>query len=365
MTPSTAPLATNPLPQAQPAGALAQPAGALAQPAGALAQPSQATVSGRWTHALACLLVSVTAVTLCSGALVTTYDAAMAASDWPSTFGHNLFLYPLGEWFWGPWDLFLEHGHRLLAAIVNLLTLALVAVVWHRESPATIRSLAIAAVVLVVLQDLLGGARVLLDDRTVAKVHACTGPLYFAVAIAIATLTGPRSRLPASLFKVSAAMSWAAASLVVAAYLQLVAGAQLRHLDATVDPAAFGSLVGLHLLGAAAVMALSLFAFGLSWSGAGPAVRRWSLLVLVLVTAQILLGCGAWVVNWGLPSDWLPAALVPTEAIVARSPWGAAVVTSHVVIGMLILGAAVVLAIVSGVLAGDSRHDRQTKRAFA
>ena len=351
MTPSIAPLGTNPLTQAQNVSALAQPV--------------PATFSGRWTHALACLLVSVTAVLLCFGALVTTYDAAMAVPDWPGTFGHNLVPYPLGEWFWGPWDLFLEHGHRLLGAIVGLLTLALVTVIWLRESNVTIRSLAIAAVILVVLQGLLGGARVLLDDRTVAKVHACTGPLYFAVAIAIATLTGPRARLPATCSKVSAAMSWTTASLVVAAYLQLVAGAQLRHLDATVDPTAFRSLVGLHLLGAAAVMALSLFSFGLSWSGAGSTARRWSLLIVVLVASQILLGFGTWVVNWGLPSDWLPAAWVPTEAIVARSTRGAAVVTSHVVIGMLILGAAVVLAIVSGVLAGDSRHDRQTKRAFA
>ncbi|MEN9667517.1 MAG: hypothetical protein RLZZ326_3880 [Planctomycetota bacterium] len=58
---------------------------------------------------VAWILVATTALLLSFGALVTTYDAAMAVPDWPATFGHNMFLYPLGEWFWGPWDLFLEH----------------------------------------------------------------------------------------------------------------------------------------------------------------------------------------------------------------------------------------------------------------
>ncbi|MEI6339606.1 MAG: ABC transporter substrate-binding protein, partial [Verrucomicrobiota bacterium] len=66
-----------------------------------------------WPRIIAGVLVVVTGLQLCSGALVTTYDAAMAVPDWPATYGHNMFLFPFAEWFWGPWDLFLEHGHRL------------------------------------------------------------------------------------------------------------------------------------------------------------------------------------------------------------------------------------------------------------
>ena len=47
-----------------------------------------------WTHLVACLLVGVTAVLLSFGALVTTYEAAMAVPDWPATYGHNMFLFP-------------------------------------------------------------------------------------------------------------------------------------------------------------------------------------------------------------------------------------------------------------------------------
>ena len=88
----------------------------------------------------------------------------------------------------------------------------------------------------------------------------------------------------------------------------------------------------------------------LAWlHGAAPsAARRWSWLLAGLVACQILLGCGAWVVSWGLPSGLLPESWRLSEAIQARSAAGAAVVTGHVVLGMLILGGAVVLWLVGG-----------------
>ena len=55
------------------------------------------------------------------GGLVTTYDAGMAVPDWPNTYGYNLFLYPWQTWLSGPWDLFIEHGHRLLGALVGMI----------------------------------------------------------------------------------------------------------------------------------------------------------------------------------------------------------------------------------------------------
>ena len=224
--------------------------------------------SFNWVHLAACLLVVVTAVLLGFGALVTTYEAAMAVPDWPATYGHNMFLFPWAEWFWGPWDLFLEHGHRLLGAAVGGLSLCLAAIVWCSGQSQAVKALTVAAVVLVIVQGLLGGARVLLDDKTVAKVHACTGPLFFAVVTAIAALTR-RGAVRGSVEPLSVvppqpraiAVGVAAAALVIAAYVQLVAGAQLRHLDATIDPVTFRWLVAFHVAGAAVVMALA----ALSW----------------------------------------------------------------------------------------------------
>ncbi|MFM9198170.1 MAG: COX15/CtaA family protein [Planctomycetia bacterium] len=325
-----------------------------------------------WSHAVACLLVAATAVLLCFGALVTTFDAAMAVPDWPATSGHNLFLCPWAEWFYGPWDLFLEHGHRLLGACVGMISLVLAAVVWRSRASTVVRALAVAAVLLVVVQGVLGGARVLLDDKTVAKVHACTGPLFFAVAVAMATLTRrPWSGQAVEASAASPAAWRSAAALAIASYVQLVAGAQLRHLDASVDPATFRWLVVFHLVGAAAVAVLATTAVLFTRTGEVGSARGWSRAILFLVVCQLALGCGAWIGNWGLPNGWLPTSWAFSDPLVARSVWGASVVTGHVVLGMLILGAAVVLAIASGVLlpaagaAAGLRVDRSRERAFA
>lgn len=325
--------------------------------------------STNWPRLVAGMLVVVTGLQLCSGAMVTTYDAAMAVPDWPSTYGHNMFLFPLAEWLGGPWDLFLEHGHRLLGAAVGLLTLILAGLVWTTASTPQVRGLAVAATLLVVVQGLLGGMRVLLDDKTIAKVHACTGPLFFAVATAIMTLlvrqrleasalreggSGKIStRAPAVASRESRLPSWSRGgfvppALVVASYLQLVAGAQLRHLDATLTPADFRWLVAIHLLGAAAVTLLAFLAV-LSWQPHDPPwARRWARLIAGVVIGQLLLGCGAWVVNYGVPAGWLQDAWTPSTPLVARSVRGALVVTGHTVLGMLILGSAVVLLLVWG-----------------
>ena len=322
--------------------------------------------SFNWPHLVACLLVAVTAVLLCFGALVTTYEAAMAVPDWPATYGHNLFLFPLADWLHGPWDLFLEHGHRLLGAATGLITLVLATTVWRSRTSAAVRALAVAAVLLVVVQGALGGARVLLDDKTVAKVHACTGPLFFAVAVAIATLT--RGRGAEAPIAVRSAVA-----LLLAAYVQLVAGAQLRHLDAGVEPATFHWLVAFHVGGAVLVTGLAATAVRATAAGAG-GQRWWARGIAALVLCQFALGLAAWVVSWGLPSGWLPEAWQFAEPVRARSAVSAAVVTGHVVLGMLILGAAVVLAIECGALArvpaGRRRDaagggDRVSERAFA
>ena len=231
---------------------------------------SSAAAPALWLAVVAWTLLATTVLLLSFGALVTTYDAAMAVPDWPGTFGHNMLLFPFAEWFWGPWDLFLEHGHRLLGATVGMLTLLLAAIVYSGRSSPILRWLVAAAVVLVIVQGALGGLRVILDDKTVAKVHACTGPLFFAVATAIAAIASRRGGAGVVAPGTSAGEpsrsplvpSWAEGAavptaLLIAAYLQLVAGAQLRHADATLAPATFRWMVVLHLVGAGVVTVLA------------------------------------------------------------------------------------------------------------
>ena len=129
------------------------------------------------------------------GGLVTTTDAGMAVPDWPNTYGYNLFLYPWQTWLAGPWDLFVEHGHRLLAPAVGMLTIGSGRrAVAMRARGAGCAGLGLAALALVIFQGVLGGMRVLLDERTLAMLHGCTGPLFFALTVAMVVFTSQRWR---------------------------------------------------------------------------------------------------------------------------------------------------------------------------
>src|SRR5207244_11806500 len=97
----------------------------------------------------------------------------MAVPDWPGTYGYNLLRYPWQSWLAAPWDLFIEHGHRLLGAAAGIVSIALVAAVWLTDRRRWLVCASLGALLLVIAQGLLGGARVLLDARLVAMIHAC------------------------------------------------------------------------------------------------------------------------------------------------------------------------------------------------
>ena len=74
------------------------------------------------------------------GGLVTNTGAALAVPDWPTTFGYNMFLFPWSRMVGG---IFYEHSHRLMGALVGLLTLALAAALWREGG--RLRRLGLAA----------------------------------------------------------------------------------------------------------------------------------------------------------------------------------------------------------------------------
>src|SRR4051794_14629768 len=140
-------------------------------------------------HYCAVALACATFPLVWVGGLVTTTDAGMAVPDWPNTYGYNLFLYPWQTWLAGPWDLFVEHGHRMLAASVGLITVFLLVVLMRFDHRTWVRGVGLAALCLVIFQGALGGMRVLLDERTLAMLHGMTGPLFFGVTVALAVIT--------------------------------------------------------------------------------------------------------------------------------------------------------------------------------
>jgi cytochrome c oxidase assembly protein subunit 15 len=302
-----------------------------------------------WPHRLAVVLVCATFPLVWVGGLVTTYDAGMAVPDWPNTYGYNLFLYPWTEWFAGPWDLFIEHAHRLFAATVGIVCIAFVVAVWRTESRRWMRPAAVAALALVIGQGILGGMRVVLDQRTLAMIHGCVGPLFFTYCVLLATLTSPAWAEATHSKSVDLARGILPLAILTAlvAYGQLVVGAQLRHTGATATPATFRTLVMFHLIGAAALAILGLY-LAVRLGLAAPK-ERWLRIpascLAGLILFQAALGCGAWLVNYGWPAWLADYPWAETWVINAKGNLQANITTAHVATGSLILATAAMILI--------------------
>jgi len=300
-----------------------------------------------WPRRIALTLVAATFPLVWVGGLVTTYDAGMAVPDWPTTYGYNPLAYPWMTWLYGPWDLFIEHAHRLLAIAVGMLTIALVVAVWRSDARRSMRCLTLLTLAAVIAQGSLGGLRVILDDTQLAMLHGCVGPAFLALTAVVATLLSPRwsadgPRLPAGPAR---RMRSLAALSVTLAYGQLVLGAQLRHLPVATSAQQFHTLVVAHLITAAVLIAQIFFlaihvrrsARRESW------LMRPSLLLVALGLVQISLGLGTWMAKYGWPA-WLPAyEWVQAYTVAAESRWQAWVTTAHVATGALIVATSAVM----------------------
>lgn len=291
----------------------------------------------RSVHRFAWLLCVTTFPLLWVGGLITTTDAGMAVPDWPGTYGYNMFAYPWQSWVFGPWDLFIEHGHRLLASVVGLLAIGLLTTTLVTRSPAWLVRLAVVALVLVILQGVLGGVRVLANERLIAMAHGSTGPVFFALTCVTVALTLPQAKPAAPGLPRLAVLATLTAGL---AYVQLVLGAALRHAPADMGPWSFASLVKLHLAMAGVVTghALAVASAGGLSGAAGAGVRWLCRLIGGVVVLQFLLGVGTWLVKYGAPdwaSPWLPATI---PAAVASGLTQTHTVTAHQAGGSLLLG---------------------------
>ena len=311
-----------------------------------------------WPFRCALALTLVTFPLIWVGGLVTTYDAGMAVPDWPGTYGYNLFLYPPRTWFAGPWDLFIEHGHRLLGSLSGLLNIALVLAVFRWDRRRWMRYYSVGALAAVILQGLLGGLRVLLDDRTLAMIHGCAGPAFLAICVSLCVLTsetwqrlaaraaaspavgGRRKRLMAHL----TSEPELTASIAGAAYLQLVIGALMRHIPVTATPNFFRWTVFAHLAVAGILLSFVVATAWLSSRGRECGARGRGLVnvLLVLVVCQVLLGCATWVVNYYWPG-WVPDwSITASYDVIEAKGWvQAMVVTAHQAMGSLIVGVSV------------------------
>jgi len=329
--------------------------------------PTSAKLDSPWPHRAAVLLVCATFPLIWVGGLVTTYKAGMAVPDWPTTFGYNPFLYPLATWINGPWDLFIEHGHRLIGSLVGLLSIVLVVVVFRFDRRSWLRAAAIGELLLVISQGVLGGMRVRLDARLLAQIHGCVGPLVFALAVALAVWTSRRwlategldqNAADATRLGRSANKFRRLAFLTTAlAYVQLVLGSQLRHVQVGADTSVFRAALWLHLLVAAALAAhvVSVAWRAASFRGAAAGVTTPAYCLLGLLVAQLALGASTWVVKYGFPANWFSQYAWAQAFVVSQESRAQALITTaHVATGSLILVTSLLIALRSLLLPAAS-----------
>ncbi|HMC26770.1 MAG TPA: COX15/CtaA family protein [Verrucomicrobiae bacterium] len=199
-----------------------------------------------WLHRFAILMAAATLCLVCIGGLVTSHGAGMAVPDWPTTFGYNMFFFPISKWVGG---IFYEHTHRLVASAVGFLTIILAAWLWIKEERRWLRWLGVLALAAVIVQGVLGGLRVTWMKDELGIFHATLAQMFFVLVCSIAFFSSrwwredrEPSGDPAEL-SLLRRISILGTGLIL---LQLVLGATMRHQHAGLAipdfPTAYGHI---------------------------------------------------------------------------------------------------------------------------
>lgn len=166
---------------------------------------------------------------ICSGGMVTSKGVGLAVPDWPTTFGYNMFLFPVSKWIGG---IFFEHTHRLIASAVGFLTVILAVWLWRSEDREWVRNLGVIAVAAVILQGVLGGLRVTMLKDEIGVFHACLAQAFLGLVVVIAVVTTKFWRSLGNVIVAPenfAPIKTIALATTIAIYVQLALGATMRH----------------------------------------------------------------------------------------------------------------------------------------
>jgi cytochrome c oxidase assembly protein subunit 15 len=286
-------------------------------------------------HRFAVALAAATVLLIVAGGLVTSTESGLSVPDWPTTYGQNMFTFPLSKMVGG---IRFEHTHRLVASTVGFLTIVFAFWLWRQEPRGWVRRLGYAALATVVAQGVLGGLTVLfLLPTAVSVAHACLAQTFFCLTVALAVVTSPRWRdaEPVAPGRVGRA----AKILLGVVFLQLLIGAVMRHTKAGLAipdfPLAFGRVVPpiasfsvavhfSHRIGAMAVAAMAFLVLARARRSGRPGLRKTAVAIASLVLLQIALG-----------------------GLTVLSRKDVLITTGHVAAGALILGASLALALAS------------------
>jgi heme a synthase len=280
-------------------------------------------VYNRGHHSFAIILAGFAFLLIVAGALVTSNNAGLAVPDWPTSFGS---LYRIPPMVGG---VKYEHGHRMLAEFVGLLTIGMWVWTFRVERRSWMKKLSLAALGTVIVQGIVGGITVLMFlPWYVSSAHAALGQTFFSITTMMALFTG-RAWLEGGTNDEASSPGTRVLTLLAIAmvYLQLFFGAGFRH-----------SGIGIlsHLVNAVFTSAVLLWVgirvlvrYGKSRELRTPAV--W---ILGLLFLQLGLGFAAYLtrVIFG------PDAPQPLPSMVYST-------VAHVAVGALLLAATFILAV--------------------
>ncbi|MGD0518826.1 MAG: COX15/CtaA family protein [Thermoguttaceae bacterium] len=287
----------------------------------------------RWAWVLACGVFPL----IWMGGLVTTYGAGMSVPDWPTTY-HSWF-YPLDKWLWNFNDLFLEHSHRTIAQIDGIVAIMLIVSVWRWEPRNSVRWLSAAILLGLISQGVLGGLRVVLDERVLARIHGCAAPLVFALCSAMVSVTSAawRGGNKAIECALSRDVKLLAIALCGGLYAEIVLGAQFRHPLPDVAPVLSPVLVWLKVNIAAFLAAGTAYLLVLVLRESRRAtllVRRVKLLA-ILYFLQLALAGVTWIGNFGWPKWFTDNIMTMNYTVVQNGRLQVWATTAHAAVGSL------------------------------
>ena len=265
------------------------------------------------------------------GALVTTMKAGMAFRDWPNSDGQFMLTYPwFADFVRGAMDKFVEHGHRLAGMLIGFATIIMSIVFYKREQRGWTRLMAFSVLLCVVVQGLLGGARVLANDPRMAMVHGNFAAIVFCLMTVLALVTSRRWIEAAERPKVApddlSLLKQAAIGCTLVIYLQFILGGRQRHLHDMLHEHLAGAVFTALFVIATTVLAHISRVRWLKTAGYG---------MLAAVLVQASLGAGAWVTKLGFPPMGYVAVHGSPTQLIIRS--------SHTVVGMLLLASSVIV----------------------
>jgi cytochrome c oxidase assembly protein subunit 15 len=271
----------------------------------------------RWSILLAC----ATLLLVVAGGLVTSRDAGLSVPDWPLSYGK---LMPPMEG-----GILYEHGHRMVATTVGLLTIVAMVWLWRRDQRRWMKWLGVIALAAVVVQGVLGGLTVLLLlPWWISTSHACLAQLFFSTTVAMAMFTSQWWLRGARLVSEDPRYSVREWSLLapVCVLAQLALGAAARH-------KAIGTIY--HISAAPVVTGVILWVSLriLLHYAENRELRVASIALLAITFCQVFLGIAAFMSRVAYADAVQPMPLMVTFTVL------------HVAVGALTMAASVALAI--------------------